>query len=59
MCVCVCVCVYQVEKLTSLDFDPLTDLSQDDQVQDDGRGQERVLTRVVEDDCVVATHEDL
>ena len=58
--VCVCVCVYQdMVGLTSLDLNPLTELGQNDEVQDDRGCQERVLTGVVEDDGVVAAHEDL
>ena len=41
---------------TCFDFDPLAQLSEDDEVQDDGGCQERVLTRVVQHNCVVATH---
>ena len=44
---------------TCLDLNPLTQLSHDDQVQDDGRGQEGVLTGVVQYDGVVPSHTDL
>ena len=44
---------------TSLDLDSLAELSENDQIQDDGSCQQRVLTRVVQDNSVVAAHEDL
>ena len=41
---------------TCFDFNPLTQLSEDEEVQDDGGRQEGVLTRVVQHHCVVASH---
>lgn len=42
-----------------LHLDPLCQLSEDDQVEYDGGSKEGVFTGIVEDDSVVATHEDL
>ena len=42
-----------------LEADALAQLGQDDQVQNDGAGQQRVLTCVVQHDCVPPTHHDL
>ena len=42
-----------------LDQDALAQLGKDDEIEDDGCGQEGVFARVVEDDGVVASHEDL
>ena len=45
--------------LLCLDEDTLCKFSQDDQVQDDGSGQQRVLACVVQYYSVVPSHEDL
>jgi len=47
------------DSYTCLDLDPLTQLSQDDQVQDDGCGQEGVLTCIVQYNGVVSPHTNL
>ena len=45
--------------LDYLESDPLEELCQDGEVEDDGGGEEGVLAGVVDDEGVVAAHGDL
>ena len=45
--------------LDYLESDPLEELCQDGEVEDDWRGEEGVLAGVVDDEGVVAAHSDL
>ena len=44
--------------LLRLDEYTLAELRQDDKIQDDGSSEQGILTSVVQDDGVVAAHED-
>ena len=43
----------------SFELDPGAELGEEDEVEDDGRGEERVLAGVVQHDGVLPSHEDL
>src|SRR3989338_6850061 len=45
--------------LVGTECNAFKELGQEDEVEDDGGGQERVLARVVHGDGIVAVHEDL
>ena len=46
-------------QVANLEGDPLEELGEDGEVEDDGCGEERVLAGVVDDEGVVAAHGDL